>query len=135
MVNYYLVILLWSEDLGRGVVGRIAGCLKRVFDVSFFLKPDDRVIKTRLKNESHAYRKSKVRQLNGGIAVRRRVQQVLRLQVSMGDVVIVEVFEGDAYLVHDLGGFAFGEGAVLSVLNALEKLAAFHATVKILVHG
>lgn len=104
--------------------------------MSFFLQSESRKVITRSsRNESHAYRKSKVRQLDGGVAVLRRVQQILRFQVSVRDVAVVEVFEGNADLVHDLGCLAFGEGAVLSVLNALEKFASLHATKKSLVRG
>lgn len=105
-----LVVFLWSKHLGRHIVRRIARRLQCA------------LLQVRFLGETE------IGQLQCGHRRGRRVQQVLRLQIAMRNIQVVQILDGHANLVHYLGRFAFGERRrFLSVLNALEQLTAGHA--------
>ena len=57
----------------------------------------------------------------------RGVQQVLRLDVAVRDIAVMQVQQRQADFVHNLGRLALSERALLTVLDPLEQFAALHA--------
>ena len=55
------------------------------------------------------------------------VKQVLRFDISVGDIHCVQVLKRSRDLVDDFRSFALREGVFRSLLNPGEKLPAFHA--------
>ena len=95
-----LVVLLRPEHLRGRVVRSVAGGLQFVLD--------DRL-----------FGKTEIRELQHTRAVRPGVEEVLRLEVPVGDIAVVEELHGQADVLHDLGRLCKSQHVKYNGLNAL----------------